>query len=122
MHGDDKAWIDVLRLIEDYTSGPNFDPEKDRHVGFPTLAGWETRADIQFQHANLGAATSDPGISRRAVNQTMWQKATIEIIGEETNLKEDIDFDDISEKTDLSLLFTDDPFDKNTENLTFSSK
>lgn len=122
LHAGDSEWLNVFRLVEDYTAGANFDPDEDRYLEFPTSEGWNERADIQFRHADLGAATTDPRMIRKAVHQTEWRDAYVKISSEEANLKYGVDFDDVNSRIGSSLLFTEDSFTDWNSKWTFKSE
>lgn len=110
LHKGEEEWVEVFRLIEDYRSGGNFDPEEDRWIEFPSTEGYDTNADIMFRD-DRGAEIANEKLSRPAVHQTRWMDASLEVISENANLQHTISFDDINEKLGVSIAFTDEPID-----------
>lgn len=110
LHAGESGWLNVFRLIEDYRAGANFDNDEDRHIEFPSGNGWEEPAEIQFRHANLGAASTDPQMNRKAVHQTEWKDVFVELVSEETSLRHEVGLSDINTRMGTSILFTEDSF------------
>jgi len=117
LHSDEAEWFDVFRLVEDYSNPSAFNPDEDRYLEFPTSEGWDEKAQIQFRRRNAGATVSDTKVSRKAIHQVEWDRAYIEVTSEETNIERELDFDDVNEKLELSVLFTNDSFDDLSEKL-----
>lgn len=122
LHSGDGEWLNVFRLVEDYSAGANFDVDDDRHLEFPTSSGWEENAEIQFRHSDMGVSNTDPRMSRKAVHQTEWKDAFIEITSEEANQRYEVDFDDVNSRIGSSLLFTEDSFTDFSSKWTFDSE
>ncbi|GAB7018734.1 hypothetical protein [Halostagnicola bangensis] len=115
LHGGESEWVDVFRLIEDYTQGENFDIHKDRHVQFPTAKGWEENAPIQLQRIDIETSNTSREWTRRAVWQTYWEEATLAVRCEEASLQQKLDFEDMNAKMDNSPLFSEDSFSDSLE-------
>jgi len=110
LHQGDEEWVEVFRLIEDYRSGANFDPEDDRWIEFPSTEGYDTNAEIMFRD-DRGVELANEKLRRPAVYQTKWIDASLEVISENANLQHPISFEDINEKLGVSIVFTDEPID-----------
>lgn len=110
LHGGESEWIDIFRLVEDYTQGENFDIHEDRYLQFPTANGWEERALIQIQRTDAETANTSREWTRRAVWQTYWEEANLTVRCEEANLEESLDFEDMNAKMDNSPLFSEESF------------
>lgn len=105
LHGEESEWVNIFRLVEDYRSGANFDPEEDRHIEFPSASGWNPSGDIQFKKKTLGISNMSKEISRTAVLQTYWQEARLRVVSDETSLEADFDFEDMNRRLDNSPVF-----------------
>lgn len=105
LHPEDTAWIDVLRMVEDYSAGPNFDPDHDRWLEFPSASGWGEDDNIRLRHADRETPVADNNMSRKAVHQTHWRDASLRVTSGENSVNEPLDFDDISQKIDASFAF-----------------
>lgn len=107
LHAGDGEWLNVFRMLEDF-SGGTINKDEDVYLEFPTAQGWEERADIHFRHVGHGVSNTDKQMVRKAVHQTEWQDAIVEVKSEEATYEYEIDFEDVNNRIGVSLLFTED--------------
>lgn len=86
LHPEDTAWIDVLRTVADYSPGPNFDPDHDRWLEFPSASGWGGEDNIRLRHANRETSVGENIMEQKAVQQTNWNSASLLVTSAEDSI------------------------------------
>ena len=85
--GGESEWLNVLRVVQDYQSGHNFDSDTDVYLIFPTDKGWEQPSRIRIEWPDGPGETqlTRDRLDFKTAKKVIWQEARIEIIGEDKN-------------------------------------
>ena len=108
--GGEAEWIEVFRLIQDYSAGRGFDPESDFKVIFPSADGWDDPSRIQIMNLNLDTPTTETELTKQTIEDTQWDEATIEVRGEDPDgeivqTQYSLDLEDMSTQLDHRILW-----------------
>ena len=85
LHGDESEWLNVLRVVQDYSAAANFDADSDVYLTFPTDQGWEPQGRIQMEFFDRDTPLTNNNIPRSEAKHLRWDEARIEIRGEDKN-------------------------------------
>lgn len=110
LHGGEAEWLNVLRVVQDYTKGYNFDLATDVYLIFPTNKGWDQPSRIRQKWSQNPTTLTKDKITLKTAKELVWQEARIEIIGEDKKSNEvsfvyDIDLVDLRDKMDNRATF-----------------
>lgn len=107
LHGGESEWLNVLRVVQDYSRGRNFDVGTDVYLIFPTDQGWDQPSRVRTKWLESPTKTSltNNRIARKTAKELVWQEARVEIIGEDKNSGKvsfiyDIDLANLRDKMD----------------------
>jgi len=107
LRGGESEWLNVLRVVQDYSQGRNFDVDTDVYMIFPTDRGWTQPSRIRTRWLGSPSQTSltSDKLTREEAKELVWEEARIEIIGEngsgsEVSLVYDVDLPDLRNKMD----------------------
>lgn len=84
LRGGDSEWLNILRVVQDYTSGRSFDSDTNVYLEFPTSQGWSQPSRIRkkWHGAPGNPSHTSEHITWKEAGNIAWQEARVEIIGE----------------------------------------
>ncbi|QLH76323.1 hypothetical protein HZS55_02950 [Halosimplex rubrum] len=108
--GGEAEWVEVFRLIQDYSAGRGFDPESDFKVIFPAAGGWSEPSRIQIHNLGLDTPTTETELTKQTIEDTQWDEAIIEVRGEDPDgevvqTQYSLDLEDMSTQLDNRILW-----------------
>lgn len=108
--GGEAEWIEVFRLIQDYSAGRDFNPESDFKVRFPSANGWNEPSRIQIHNLNLDTPVTETELKKKTIEKTQWDEAVISIRGEDPDgevvqTRFSLDLEDMSTQLDHRILW-----------------
>lgn len=105
LHGGEHEWLNVLRVVQDYTNGKNFDIDTDVYLTFPTYEGWNPPAQIRKKWSQRSTTLTNDKITRRMAKELVWQEAQVKITGKDkknnkVSFDYNIDFESLRDEMD----------------------
>lgn len=109
LRGGDRETLLVFMVVQDYSRGPNFDPETDITLKLASNDGFDSPAKFRMKHS-LPTATSSDWLDKRTVANVSWHTHIVTFngdtdAGDPVKYEYEIHLDDVTTKTEGKMYF-----------------